>query len=448
MFKVHLSDVDAAATAVKTCVTDTKKSFDAAHKHNKTIIESGDGAWTAAADSAFISLETSLNALHSGLDQLSTNLNKAQSQLKDDVASKRDTMMNAIDASVSDADTVMCDPNSNVGANVSSASQTAAALRQSATSARNTAAGLDGSGGERQMIIDALDALGTAYDSARQKLDSLDTGWKAFSAAVSTFESTYGGLFSQELIDEGMMNKARIATSQMLLDAYKPSASGSLDGDIEFNVKKAMAEGKIYIDENGNLVADGSADAEYLLVQMNGTAEGEVNLFGLKMHGKATGEAKVGAEAHASATLDRNGLSAEASVQAGAEASGKAEGNIGNLGTAELEGKTFAGGRANATATVNKDGVDANVDAFAGAEAKADGSVSFFGLTLSGEASASAGAGAKAGVNIGKGEDGKWHFGAKASATLGVGGGLGFDISVDPDWWTKSATSFVSTLVN
>jgi hypothetical protein len=68
------------------------------------------------------------------------------------------------------------------------------------------------------------------------------------------------------------------------------------------------------------------------------------------------------------------------------------------------------------------------------------------GLGAGARGEAWAGIGAAADATIGKGEDGKWHIGAEAGVGLGVGGKLGFEVTVDPGEVTDTLGDAASAL--
>jgi hypothetical protein len=165
------------------------------------------------------------------------------------------------------------------------------------------------------------------------------------------------------------------------------------------------------------------------------SAEGKIGNDLFNMEGKA--EAMVGAEATASASFTGTGVEGQAEVFAGAKAS--AEGSI-NAGPVGVNGSAegMAGANAGVNGSVGKDGVNLGAEAFAGAKGSVEGGADIGGIGVSGTAEGWAGAGAEAGVDMGMNEEGKFEIGANAGAAVGLGGELGFKVTVDPDKVTKT----------
>jgi hypothetical protein len=172
------------------------------------------------------------------------------------------------------------------------------------------------------------------------------------------------------------------------------------------------------------------------------------NLFGTGTKGAAQfGDVTVGGQADvkalgggaaATAGIGRDGLNAQANVNAYV-AQVSAEGGA-QYGIAEVNGqaKGFVGAEAGAHGAVGLDGVRVGADAFAGAKATGmlHGDVGGLGAGATGEAWA--GFGAEADATFGKNDDGSWTVGANAGAGLGVGGKLGFEVTVDPSEVTET----------
>lgn len=174
---------------------------------------------------------------------------------------------------------------------------------------------------------------------------------------------------------------------------------------------------------------------------LGGTAEGSLFSAGAKgatqvgdvtLAGQAEAKA-LGGEASATAGVGRDGLNAQAKVNAYV-AQVSAEGSA-HYGVAEVGGSArgFVGAEAGAHGAIGLDGVRVGADAFAGARATGEihGDIGGLGAGATGEAWA--GAGAEANATIGRGEDGKWTIGAEAGVGLGIGGKVGVEVTVDPD---------------
>ncbi|HEV7651715.1 MAG TPA: hypothetical protein VGP26_26475 [Actinophytocola sp.] len=173
---------------------------------------------------------------------------------------------------------------------------------------------------------------------------------------------------------------------------------------------------------------------------VGGRARG--NLFGANAKGAAqfgdvtaAGQADakaLGGEASATAGISRDGLNAQARVNgylAQVSASGSAHYGIAEVGGS---GQAYVGGEAGAHGAIGTDGVRVGADAFAGAKATGELHGDLGGLGAGGTGEAWAGVGAEADATLGRGEDGKWTIGAEAGAGLGIGGKVGFEVTVDP----------------
>lgn len=159
------------------------------------------------------------------------------------------------------------------------------------------------------------------------------------------------------------------------------------------------------------------------------SAEGSLTNGPFKLAGEA--EAYAGAKVSAAGGITNEGLQGEASVFAGGEASAKGRADAGFVG---LYGRpeTMAGAEAGVNAGIGLEGVHAGAEAFAGAKAGVSGGADIGGIGAGGTLEGWAGAGAEADATLGKGEDGKWKIGATVGAAVGLGGEVGFEITVDP----------------
>ncbi|MDQ8705386.1 hypothetical protein RCO28_23230 [Streptomyces sp. LHD-70] len=159
------------------------------------------------------------------------------------------------------------------------------------------------------------------------------------------------------------------------------------------------------------------------------SAEGSLTNGPMKLAGEA--EAYAGAKTSAAGGITNEGIKGEATAFAGAEASAKGTADAGPVGVyGRAEAK--AGAEAGVSAGAGLDGLHAGAEAFAGAKAAAAGGADLGGIGAGGTVEGWAGIGAEAEATLGKGEDGKWHIGAKAGAAVLLGGELGFEVTVDP----------------
>lgn len=180
------------------------------------------------------------------------------------------------------------------------------------------------------------------------------------------------------------------------------------------------------------------AEAEAHADLARASAEGSLTNGPLKLAGAA--EAYVGAKASAAAGITNEGIRAEATAFAGAEASANGRADAGPVGVyGRVEAK--AGAEATAGVGIGLDGVHAGAEAFAGAKAGAAGGADIGGIGVGATAEGWAGIGASADATLGKGTDGKWHIGTKVGAAVGLGGQVGFEVTVDPGKIADTASS-------
>ncbi|SFT06259.1 putative T7SS-secreted protein [Saccharopolyspora flava] len=159
------------------------------------------------------------------------------------------------------------------------------------------------------------------------------------------------------------------------------------------------------------------------------SAEGTTGNEFLRLSGKA--EASAEAAATAAASITDQGAKGRAEAAIGAKASAEGRADLGPLGIyRKVEG--FAGAQAGTQVTAGPKGLSATADAFAGAKGAVKSGGDVGGIGVNAVAEGWAGAGAEAGVTLGEGEDGKWHVGANAGAAVGLGGHVGFELTVDP----------------
>ncbi|MFE1784794.1 hypothetical protein ACFW9F_19980 [Streptomyces sp. NPDC059506] len=194
------------------------------------------------------------------------------------------------------------------------------------------------------------------------------------------------------------------------------------DSDASGPGAKASASGP---DTKSGKLGEAKANADL------GRAEAEGKLTNGPMQLAGEAEAYAGAKASAAGGITNEGIKGEAGVFVGgqAEASGRADaGPVGVYGRAEAK----AGAEAKASAGIGLDGLHAGAEAFAGAKAGIAGGADIGGIGVGATAEGWAGPGVGAEATFGKDQEGKWRIGAKAGAAPGLGGAVGFEVTIDP----------------
>lgn len=182
--------------------------------------------------------------------------------------------------------------------------------------------------------------------------------------------------------------------------------------------------------------ASASADVSLLSGSLDGSFDsGAVSGSG-KLSGSVLG---AGAEAHGSASW--LGVSGGASAEAYL-AKGSADGqlNLGDHAGIQGHGEAIVGAKAEAEGNLGWTGGEVSGEAFAGAKASGNASAEVAGVGAGVNGEAWAGIGAEGSAQFGMGDDGKFHVGASAGVALGVGGKVGFDVTVDPGEVVDTAT--------
>ncbi len=184
---------------------------------------------------------------------------------------------------------------------------------------------------------------------------------------------------------------------------------------------------------NGYKVGELKAFAELA----KASAQGSVGNEYVQLSGKA--EATVAAEASVSGQVTRDAIIGKAEAMAGAKASAQGKVEFGPYAGALGKAEAFAGAKAGAEAEISKTGVSVNADAFAGAKVtgKVGADVAGIGINTTAEGWAGAGAGAGFGVEY---ENGTFTVDANAGLAWGLGGKLGFELSVDTNDVAATAT--------
>jgi hypothetical protein len=226
--------------------------------------------------------------------------------------------------------------------------------------------------------------------------------------------------FVEEEVDEGGWQKNKGGKS------YRKEFGDQSDGMLTDKLGPLLE--KLGIDTSESTV-EASAGVDVA----DGSLEGQFGQDGgVSGSGKLEG-AVLGADASAHAGASVLGVTAGADAEAYL-AKGSAEGQV-NLGDhANVKGSAegIIGAKASAEGEVGWTGAKGSAEAFAGARVEGDASAEVAGVTAGVHGEAWAGAGAEASAQVGMGDDGKFHLGASVGVGLGIGGKIGFDVSVDP----------------
>jgi hypothetical protein len=148
-------------------------------------------------------------------------------------------------------------------------------------------------------------------------------------------------------------------------------------------------------------------------------------------------------------TVSNEGISGELGGKAyvlNANAEGSAA--LGDV-TAKGSVSAFAGAAGGGNLQIGQDGVSAAGEAFVGGRVGGQAEVVDVG-GLSGQVKGEvwAGAGVKGNLDIGRGEDGAWVFRGELGAALGIGGSVGFGLSINPGSVADTVSEAADTVGN
>lgn len=154
---------------------------------------------------------------------------------------------------------------------------------------------------------------------------------------------------------------------------------------------------------------------------------------------------EIGAQAAVAASLGKNGLAAKAEVSAAARAA--LEGHL-DYGRYGVYGRATgsAGLEANASVKAGKNGVGLGLGASAGLRGAVAGGAELGGIAVGATAEGWVGAGAKVDYGLERDRNGAYHLRATAGAALGVGGAVGFEMTVDPEQVARTARDAADVL--
>lgn len=182
--------------------------------------------------------------------------------------------------------------------------------------------------------------------------------------------------------------------------------------DPQFEAKATLVEGEKAWGEHHK--AEASGETMVGDTKLSGGIKGEV--------GDLIGEGEV--------FVSNKGIGAEGSLFSGVRASANGEIALADGTSIKADGSAMVGAEAEGKATIGLDGAEAKAGAFVGAKAEGSVGVEYGGIGAGVTGEAWAGAGVEADAKA-KWDDGKVTFGASVGAGLGVGGKVGFEITVD-----------------
>lgn len=323
----------------------------------------------------------------------------------------------------------------------------AQAASRAAAAQYNTQAQLAASAG--QVLAPFTDPAAGAAQEAQQILDGARGKLEVVGGAVAEalgFKKNDDGSYSKD-IGEGKEFGADARKKQKKWDPEKkqwveedPGGWQSGKGGKSYQGKWGTEQsGGMAIDKIGPLLeklgidtSESTVSASADVSLLNGSLDGKFGDGTFGGSGKIEGSVLgAGAEAHAGASV--LGVTAGASAEAYlAKGSAEGEVHLGDHAGVKGSAEAFVGAKAEAEGTVGWTGAQGSASAFAGARVEGDASAEVAGVTAGVHGEAWAGAGVEASGQVGMGDDGKFHLGGSVGVGLGVGGKLGFDVSVDP----------------
>jgi len=267
-------------------------------------------------------------------------------------------------------------------------------------------------------------AARTILSDARERLAELaQTTTETIAAESGTGDDAQSWLVS-----------AAVAASQHITEHGTVSVTRTegqfLEGDVsvtEFGEQQPATDSEDNAPSVQATLAEWDVSVEANLFET--AADGSVQLGDVTLAGSV--DATVGAEAGAGITLSSEGLDASAHASVGVRVD--AEGSI-TVGSVEATASVEAGvgAEAEATLSVGADGLEIQGGAFAGADVAGVADVEVAGVTVGANGELRAGIGAEAGVEMSF-EDGRFVIGGEVAAVLGVGGDVGWEVTVDVD---------------
>ncbi|MGW0882239.1 hypothetical protein [Streptomyces sp. NPDC002671] len=316
----------------------------------------------------------------------------------------------------------------------------------------------------REAVVRIAKLVGKVL-SVRQ--DAIDAGMKVSEQGIVSWDESgqrdvfgrpvkHDGLVSMAVVQEwqdsidGAVKAVRdadtsvqVALEKVVIDSSSPAGgrgfNGEAVGDIDkYNAKKSdgwVAKGKVTrtaFDSGTSFSGPGDgyeffAKAYFDLAHVK--AEGTLTHGDLQLAGTADLNSEARVSANAALTKNSASIGAEVSAAERAKLKGSIEDNgVGVYGRAT----GFAGFEAGVKGKVSQEGLTLSAKEFTGYKAGVAGGVEAGGVTAGFTADGEAGEGAEAKLTFGKQDDGKWEFGAEVGVCPGLGGDVGFEVTVDP----------------
>ncbi|MEU4445969.1 putative T7SS-secreted protein [Actinosynnema sp. NPDC050801] len=163
-----------------------------------------------------------------------------------------------------------------------------------------------------------------------------------------------------------------------------------------------------------------------------GEEDGDFRAGPISGQGRVSGTL-LSAEAEATATASYSGVTVGASAGAYlATAHAEGEIKVGQHASVSGSADGMIGAAGEVKGSIGLLGAKGNAEAFAGAKVSGEAGAEVAGIGAGVNGEAWAGIGGHASGQFGMGEDGKFHVGGSVGLAFGVGGKVGFDVSVDP----------------
>jgi len=238
------------------------------------------------------------------------------------------------------------------------------------------------------------------------------------------------------LLNEGEVTLSEGSSSYESEPAHSIDISGNNhEGHIDFLSESSSSQGSIITNDLGQIIGEGSAEYEIMIYE--GEIEGSVG--GLDY--TASTNLGVGAQVEGNFIIDPLAGKIEAELDIGAQIAANSELSL-IYEFPEGLGNAYANGHASAGATIDAEAdlvidlaegtaeLDAAFDAFAGVEAGFDAGIESELGDVGVSGGAYAGVGVSGELNAGY-EDGKLTLGGSFGVAYGIGGHLGFEVTIN-----------------